>query len=219
MNAETNAQSNNTGLVANGIAAFRGERLVLHDVSLSVEPGGALLLQGANGAGKTTLLRILAGLKRPEAGTVTWNGAPVGDGGCAYLGHLDAIKPGLTLRENLDFPPPHRNMLEALGLAPLADLPARLLSAGQKRRAALARLAGSGARLWLMDEPTLGLDTASVAALGLLLAEHRATGGAIVAATHLPLPLPHAQTMTLQPLTPVEMAGVRVQGVTDAILQ
>ena len=187
------------GLAAVAVSAFRGERLVLHDVSLHVPPGGALLLLGANGAGKSTLLRVLAGLKRPDAGQVTWCGQPAGEGGCAYLGHHDAIKPGLTLRENLAFPPPARDTLGELGLAPLADLPARLLSAGQKRRAALARLVGSGAGLWLLDEPTLGLDADSVTALGRLLAAHRAEGGVIVAATHLPLPLPGAETLRLGP--------------------
>ncbi|MGI4952125.1 MAG: heme ABC exporter ATP-binding protein CcmA [Janthinobacterium lividum] len=185
------------GLVLRGIAAFRGERLVLRDVSLAVPRGGAALLLGPNGAGKSTLLRVLAGLKRPDAGAVTWRGADPRDGDVAYLGHLDAIKPGLTVRENLAFPPPRRDVLADLGLAGLAAVPARLLSAGQKRRLALARLAGQGAGLWLLDEPTLGLDAASVAALGMLLADHRAAGGSVVAATHLPLPLPGAVQLTL----------------------
>ncbi len=185
------------GLVATGVSAFRGERLVLRDVSLAVEPGGALLLLGANGAGKSTLLRVLAGLKRPDAGAVTWRGADVGEGGVAYLGHLDAVKPGLTVRENLAFPPLRRDAPDVLGLAPLAHVPGRMLSAGQKRRVALARLVGSGAGLWLLDEPTLGLDADSVAALGALLAAHRGAGGVVVAATHLPLPLPGAGEMRL----------------------
>ena len=181
------------------MSAFRGERLVLRDVSLSVPDGGALLLLGANGAGKSTLLRVLAGLKRADAGAVAWRGAPVGEAGdgIAYLGHLDALKPGLTARENLAFPPADDRAFAALGLEALADVPARMLSAGQKRRVALARLAGSGAGLWLLDEPSLGLDAASVAALGGLLAAHRAGGGAVVAATHLPLPLPDAVDMRL----------------------
>ncbi len=172
---------------------------MLRDVSLSVPNGGALLLLGANGAGKSTLLRVLAGLKRPDGGTVRWRGTPAGEAGAAiaYLGHLDALKPGLTARENLAFPPADDRAFAALGLDALADVPARMLSAGQKRRVALARLAGSGAGLWLLDEPSLGLDAASVAALGGLLAAHRAGGGAVVAATHLPLPLPDAVEMRL----------------------
>lgn len=179
------------GLVAEGVSAFRGERLVLRDVRLSVAPGGAALLLGANGAGKSTLLRVLAGLKRPEAGTVAWRGERVDDTGAdlAYLGHLDALKLGLTVRENLRFPAASMAGVGALGLGALVDVPVRFLSAGQRRRVALARLVGRGAGLWLLDEPTLGLDAASVEALGELLAAHRAVGGVVVAATHLPLPL------------------------------
>ncbi len=187
-------QSGFMGLVASGVSAFRGERLVLRDVCIKLEGGGALLLLGANGSGKSTLLRVLAGLKRPEAGTVRWRGQDVAEPGAdlAYLGHLDALKLGLTVRENLAFPPASDRALGPLGLLPLIDVPVRFLSAGQRRRVALARVAGRGAGLWLLDEPTLGLDAGSVEALGGLLAAHRAAGGAVVAATHLPLPLPGA---------------------------
>jgi len=174
-------QLREAGLIAAAVSAFRGERLVLRNVALTLEPGQAALLLGANGAGKSTLLRVLAGLKRPEGGTVTWRGAPVDEPGAdlAYLGHLDetAIAP--------------------LGLTALLAVPVRFLSAGQRRRVALAHLVGRAAGLWLLDEPTLGLDTASVEALGTLLAEHRARGGVVVAATHLPLPLPGAIDLRL----------------------
>ena len=188
-----------TGLIASGISAFRGERLVLHDVSLAVPDGGAALLLGPNGAGKSTLLRVLAGLKRADAGQILWRNHDVAEPGAdlAYLGHLDALKLGLTVRENLAFPPADHRAIAPLGLTDLLDVPVRFLSAGQRRRTALARLAGRGAGLWLLDEPTLGLDTASVDALGTLLALHRAQGGVVIAATHLPLPLPNAHTINL----------------------
>ena len=186
-------------LSAESIAAFRGERLVLRDVSREVAAGGAMLLLGPNGAGKSTLLRVLAGLKRPDAGRALWQGRDVTESplDVAYLGHLDALKPGLTLRENLAFPVASHAAVAALNLTKLMDVPARMLSAGQRRRAAIARVIGRAAGLWLLDEPTLGLDTASVEALGHLLAAHRATGGVIVAATHLPLPLPGATALEL----------------------
>ena len=188
------------GLEARDISAIRGERLVLRGLSFIVPPGGALLLLGANGSGKSTLLRVLAGLKRPDAGSVLWMGeteAPV-----AYLGHQDAVKPGLTALENLRFAAQTgrgtaRDALAALDLLALADLPARLLSAGQKRRLALARLVLSPVPVWLLDEPTLGLDTAAVDRLGGLLAAHRTAGGVVVTATHLPLPLPDAAELRL----------------------
>jgi heme exporter protein A len=195
-------------LAAQDLAVFRGERLVFRDLSLSVPAGGALVLTGPNGAGKSTLLRLLAGLVRPVAGRLVWDGADVlsdvADHGrrVAYLGHQDAIKPGLTVTENLRFAAAvsRRSIpaaLEAVGLEVLADLPARMLSAGQKRRLALSRLVLSTAPLWLLDEPTLGLDSASVERFGGLLTRHLNAGGLVVAATHLPLPLPDAAWLRL----------------------
>jgi len=184
------------------LAAIRGERLVFSAVSFEVPAGGALLLVGPNGSGKSTLLRVLAGLKRADAGQVLWDGADVAAdpgahaGRLAYVGHLDAVKPGLTVAENL-FPSRSEAALESVGLGALADLPARMLSAGQKRRLALARLVCKPAALWLLDEPTLGLDSASVDRFGAMLAAHRANGGVVVAATHLPLPLPGAVELAL----------------------
>ena len=180
-------------LSVEAIAAVRGERLVFGPISFSVPASGAILLVGPNGSGKSTLLRILAGLGRLEAGRVLWNGedalADRATHGLrvSYVGHQDAVKPGLTARENLG-----RGAdagLEAVGLTHLADLPVRFFSAGQKRRLALARLAVRAAPIWLLDEPTLGLDTASVERFGMMLAGHRATGGVVLAATHLPLPM------------------------------
>ena len=174
-------------LAASGLSVFRGERLVLRDVSLSVSPGGALLLSGPNGSGKSTLLRVLAGLKRPDAGAVT------GAESVAYLGHGDAVKAGLTPRELLG----GTGMLEAVGLTALADVPGRMLSAGQRRRVAFARVVGAGRRVWLLDEPSLGMDGRAVELLGQAIASHRMAGGIVVAATHVELPLPDAGSLAL----------------------
>ncbi len=193
-------------LRAEDVAAFRGERLVFSGLSLTVPEGGALLLLGPNGAGKSTLLRLLAGLVRMAAGRLLWRDqdalADLAEhaGRVAYLGHLDAVKLGLTVAENLSMwapAPAVAAALDLVALAALADLPAKMLSAGQRRRLALARLALRPAPIWLLDEPTLGLDTASVAQFGAMLAAHRAAGGVVVAATHLPLPLPGAAELAL----------------------
>jgi heme exporter protein A len=189
-------------LIAQNLSVFRGDRLVLNRISFAVPAGGALLLLGPNGAGKSTLLRALAGLKRLDAGQITFDANPDYAGQAAYLGHLDAIKPGLTAAENLAFAArlsgrPAASALHQAELAPLANLPARMLSAGQKRRLALARLALTAAPIWLLDEPTLGLDAAAVSRFGSALADHRSAGGMVVAATHLPLPLPDAAELRL----------------------
>ena len=191
-----------------GLAAIRGERLVFRDVDFTVQAGGALILAGRNGAGKSTLLRLLAGLVRPDAGHLLWNDADaladrtLHGARVAMLGHQDALKPGLTAAENLAFAArlSGRDIGGALagaGLEALADLPVRMLSAGQKRRLALARVSLSAAPLWLLDEPTLGLDDAAVERLGFLLTRHRDAGGMIVAATHIALPLAGAATLRL----------------------
>jgi heme exporter protein A len=187
-------------LTAEGLAAFRGEKLVFQDLGFAAKAGDALVLSGPNGSGKSTLLRLLAGLVSPAAGRLTWEGEDALSDlaeharRIAYVGHLDGIKPGLSAAENLRF---HARLgrtqvpqaLAALGLLHLGDLPARMLSAGQKRRLALARLALTDAPLWLLDEPTLGLDTASLERVGEVIAGHRERGGIVVAATHVPLPV------------------------------
>jgi len=195
-------------LEAQELACWRGERPVFAGLSFTLPPGGALLLTGANGAGKSTLLRLLAGLLPAAEGMLLWDGNDALADRVAharrlrYLAHQDALKPSLTVAENLGF---YARLwggqvepaLAALGIARLADLPGRVLSSGQRRRLALARLALAPASLWLLDEPTVGLDAASVERLGGLLASHRAAGGAVIAATHLPLPLPGAAELKL----------------------
>lgn len=179
-----------------GLACVRGGRPVFRGLDFAVAPGEALVLLGPNGGGKSSLLRIMAGLLTPAAGTLTWDGKPLDSthgGRIGWVGHLDAVKPALTVAEHLDRHGPagaHSSAVDPFGLEPLWDLPARFLSAGQKRRLALGRLARRATPLWLLDEPTVGLDAASVAAFALFARSHLDEGGAIVAATHLDLGLP-----------------------------
>jgi len=191
-----------------GLACMRGERLLFRGLGFTLAPGGALVLAGANGSGKSSLLRLLAGLLPPAAGSLTWNGRPVGANAEAqrarlvYLGHADAIKPTLTVGEMLRLHGQLRGIaaepgpaLDALGIGALIDVPGRQLSAGQRRRVGLARLLICPAPLWLLDEPTVGLDEAALAAFRAIAAAHRQAGGAIVAATHGELGIGPAQTL------------------------
>lgn len=198
-------------LEARELAAIRAERVVFADLSFALDAGQALQLRGANGAGKSTLLRILAGLLAPAEGRLLWQGEdaladrPAHARRLRYLGHAEALKPSLTARENLAFSArllggeaaQIEAALEALDLAPLADLPARVFSAGQKRRLAIARLTLGRAPLWLLDEPTVGLDAASVERFGAVLRAHLQAGGMAIAATHLPLPVPQMRELAL----------------------
>jgi heme exporter protein A len=197
-----------------GLACVRGERLVFRGLSFALEAGDALLLTGPNGSGKSSLLRLMAGLLPPWSGTLAWAGESVAADKAAhrarlhFVGHQDALKPVLTAAETLAFWAGLRGgdavdaALERFRLATLAETPCRYLSAGQKRRLALARLLASPAPLWLLDEPTTGLDAASVAAFEEVLAEHRAGGGLVVASTHVPLGLATPKTLDLAAYAP-----------------
>lgn len=177
---------------AEALACRRGERLLFRDLTFFLRAGEAILLKGPNGSGKTSLLRILAGLAPAFAGRHGWQGSEDSEGRrLSYLGHQDAIKGDLSVRENLTLaaallgsPADPQAALDALGLAARATLPARLLSAGQKRRLALARLALDPAELWLLDEPTTALDSEAAALFERLLAAHLARGGRAIVATH-----------------------------------
>jgi heme exporter protein A len=181
------------------LACVRGERLVFAGLSFRVAAGEALLLRGPNGSGKSTLLRCMAGLLTPVAGIQTWGGQPVARdteshrARLRYLGHQDAIKPALTVRENLAvWQQLHGGRdiaaigkaIAAVAIDHLADLPARLLSAGQRRRVALARLLVAPAVLWLLDEPTTALDDESVERFVAVVQRHRANGGIVVLSSH-----------------------------------
>jgi heme exporter protein A len=197
-------------LDATGLACRRGGRLVLAGVDLALEPGGALLLTGPNGSGKSSLLRLLAGYLAPAAGRLLWQGAPALDDPALWrtrlhhVGQADGIKGVLTVAETLRF---WRDLLGGAGdplralatfdLEALADWPGRLLSTGQRRRLALARLLVAGRPLWLLDEPETGLDAPSRARLEGVIRAHRAAGGLAVIATHGGLALEHATTLDL----------------------
>lgn len=198
------------GFTGTDLACIRSERIVFAGLDFSVMPGAALVLSGPNGSGKSSLLRLMAGIARPAAGRIAWRGSPVTDdpetffADMHYVGHRDAVKPALSVRENLAFhgalrpgTPDIDGALDRMGLAALADLPARMLSAGQTRRLALARMLASPAPLWLLDEPTVALDTASVDRLRAAIAEHRQGGGMVVASTNVPLGIDDAATIDI----------------------
>ena len=185
-------------LSASGLGCMRGFRSIFKDLNFEVRSGETLALTGPNGAGKSSLLRLLAGLLRPSGGAVLLQGGATERTlaeQAHYLGHLDAFKPALTVAENLDFwtrylanvPVPTGPGLVAVGLEPLAHLPAGYLSAGQRRRLSLARLVAAPRPVWLLDEPTSALDSDGQIMLAGLMRGQLAGGGVILAATHGPL--------------------------------
>lgn len=204
-------------LAVDALTVERGGRVVLSDLSFSLAAGDVLLVTGRNGAGKSTLLRTLAGLLPMQSGRIVFADASDELRGVEtihYLGYEDALKPSLTVSENLAFwaamlagetsptPPGRETMrfmaadlsphaaLAAFGIGRLLDLPAAYLSAGQKRRVALARLLLTPRPIWLLDEPLIALDVGAQQTLTTIMADHVARGGAIIAASHAPLGLP-----------------------------
>jgi heme exporter protein A len=180
-------------------AIRRGGRMLFEGVSLALAAGEACALTGPNGSGKTSLLRAVAGLVRLEAGAVRFGEAEVAEArgaGLHLVGHADGLKPARTAREELGFwtrwcgGRDLGSAAETLGLTPLLDLEVRRLSAGQRRRLALARLLAAPRRLWLLDEPLSPLDARWRERFGQIMAEHLAGGGLILAAVHDPLPIP-----------------------------
>ncbi len=195
-------------LSGSDLVCVRGGREVFRNLSFAVGAGEALIVTGRNGAGKSSLLRLIAGLLRPLAGRIDLDG---GDAELTiaeqahYVGHQDALKPSLSVRENLAFWTDllgdrggNGGALAAVGLDGLAGLPAAYLSAGQRRRLSLARLVSAARPIWLLDEPTAALDTAAQAVLAGLMRAHLGGGGLILAATHGPLGLDRAMELRLE---------------------
>ncbi len=178
---------------AENLACVRGGRLLFEGLSLTVAAGEALRVTGPNGSGKSSLLRCLAGLLPPAAGRIE-HPAKI-----AWLGHENALKPGRTLGQELGWwaRMDGAQALFALGLETLGDVPVRMLSAGQKRRAALARVIASGAELWLLDEPGAGLDATNAKALSAAIGDHLASGGGAIVVTHGETDVPGARELAL----------------------
>lgn len=194
------------------LSCIRGERLVLEGINFALEDSGAMILTGPNGAGKSTLLRLMAGLMLPSQGQLLWDGIDISDDATehnsriSYVGHADAVKPALSVSENVNFWTEMNGSnghtsdqaMKALGIAHLADLSARYLSAGQRRRVNLCRMLTSGATLWLLDEPTTALDNEASVSLGDLIGSHRNNGGMVVISTHTDLGISDAEALPLE---------------------
>jgi heme exporter protein A len=187
------------GLRVEKVHVWRGDRHVLKGVSLGLHAGELMHVSGPNGTGKTTLLRVISGLLRPEQGSVEWRGKSIASepadyqNALAYASHEPALKGDLTALENLRFMVGLKRRvtlhelqasLERTGVASCADLPARVLSAGQKRRVGMARVLACRAALWLLDEPFTNLDTSGSALVSTLLEDHIRQGGLAVVVAH-----------------------------------
>lgn len=180
-----------TRLALEQVACFRGGRLLFEGLDLALAPGEGMLVTGANGAGKSSLLRIAAGLLAPTAGRVVREGGVALSAEAAALDEDKSLFAALAFWAQLDGQGDEAVALglAAMGLAQIAEVPVRLLSTGQRRRATLARVIASGAGIWLLDEPASGLDAASLDELAAAMAGHLAGGGVILAASHQPLGL------------------------------
>ncbi|MEF2553555.1 heme ABC exporter ATP-binding protein CcmA [Aurantimonas sp. A2-1-M11] len=227
-------------VTASALVVGRGGAAAAGPLDLRIAAGEALIVTGANGAGKSTLLRTLAGLLPPVAGRIDVAGATAPDGEVArslaeiahYVGHRNAMKPNISVGENLAFwrrylggghgacaDRPIAECLEALGLPDLSHLPHGYLSAGQQRRASLARLLLVARPVWILDEPTSALDAASQLRFAEIVEAHVAAGGLVVAATHQPLGLSAARTLDLTPAgSLVANAGRAVPAIDEAEL-
>lgn len=197
-------QAPSPSLVADNLACRRGDRLLFRRLSFALEAGAACHVTGANGAGKTTLIRAAAGLTTPYAGTVRREGA------LALLDERTGLDPDLPLGRalafwfGLDAVADSHAIMVRLRLELLAEVPVRYLSTGQKKRAALARVLGQAAPVWLLDEPLSGLDTASQGLVSALVREHCAGGGIALIASHQPLDVPGMTSFAIEDYAPAE---------------
>lgn len=183
-------------LAFENVTCVRGRRFLFGDVSFALGPGDAMIVSGPNGAGKSSLLRVAAGLLKPEVGSVSRDGA------IALADEHPALDPALPLLDALSFwatidGSDARSALGSVGLDHLAQVPARMLSTGQRRRATLARTLAARAEIWLLDEPANGLDIESIAILEGLIAAHRMQGGAVIIASHQPIAVDGARSLAL----------------------
>lgn len=197
-------QASPPSLAAENLACRRGERLLFRRLTFALAPGGACHVTGANGAGKTTLIRALAGLTTPYAGAVRREGA------LALLDERTGLDPDLPLGRALAFwfgidgIADSAAIMARMRLGALAEVPVRYLSTGQKKRAALARVLGQNAPVWLLDEPLSGLDTASQALVSALVREHCESGGIALIASHQPLDVPGMTSFAIEDFAPAD---------------
>ena len=196
-------------LEVDGICCERGDRVLIDDLSLRLNPGEIMQVEGANGSGKTTLLRTLCGLSQPSKGEIRWGGKPIRHirpeyhAELTYIGHLPGIKADLTPAENLQFlhglhdrkPTDDFAVLDRIGLFGFEDVPARQLAAGQRRRVALARLLVESSPLWILDEPFTAIDRAGTGILVEILSDHLARGGMVILTSHQPVSMTRFEVM------------------------
>ncbi len=207
---QAQAEADKVTLEGRGLTCVRSGRIVFLGLDFSLHSGQALVLRGPNGSGKSTLLRLVAGLLQPAEGSILWSDTSIEEdpdeyrANIHYLGHQTGLKTALTVAENISFWAQLYGVegdagaaCARLGLGRIADLPVKYLSQGQQRRTALARLVAVPLPLWLLDEPNVGLDDFSNKVLQDLMAEHLASGGMIMAATHTELGIENAAVLNL----------------------